>query len=258
MKPEKNQLPKVVTREQWLKERKELLIKEKELTAQRDKLNTERRSLPMVKIDKDYEFAGTKGRRSLMDLFEGRRQLIIYHFMFDPDWEEGCPSCSFVTDNIGHLSHLHARDTNLVLVSRAPLAKLETYKKRMGWEIPWFSSFGSDFNYDFHVTIDPEKGSDEYNYKNVRDRGNSWDGWKGEMPGVSTFLRNDESVFHTYSSYERGLDLLLNTYNYLDLSALGRQEDWEKPSGRSDAKMMEWVRRHDKYKLNKYQINLKP
>jgi len=248
MKPEKNQLPKVVTREKWLKERKALLIKEKELTAHRDKLNTERRSLSMVKIDKDYEFAGTKGKRRLMDLFEGHRQLIIYHFMFDPDWEEGCPSCSLVTDNIGHLSHLHARDTNLVLVSRAPLTKLEAYKKRMGWEIPWYSSFGSDFNYDFHVTIDPEKGSAEYNYKNVRDRGNSWDSWKGEMPGVSTFLRNDDRVFHTYSSYERGLDLLLNTYNYLDLTALGRQEDWEKPSGRSDAKMMQWVRRHDKYK----------
>jgi predicted dithiol-disulfide oxidoreductase (DUF899 family) len=258
MKPDKNQLPIVVTREQWLKERKELLIKEKELTALRDKLNTERRSLPMVKIDKDYEFEGTKGKISLMGLFEGRRQLIIYHFMFDPDWDEGCPSCSLVTDNIGHLSHLHARDTNLVLVSRAPLTKLEAYKKRMGWKIPWYSSFGSDFNYDFHVTIDPEKNSAEYNYKNVRDRGNSWDGWKGEMPGVSTFLRNSDRVFHTYSSYERGLDLLLNTYNYLDLTALGRQEDWEKPPGRSDAKMMQWVRRHDKYNLNKFQGNLKP
>jgi predicted dithiol-disulfide oxidoreductase (DUF899 family) len=127
----------------------------------------------------------------------------------------------------------------------------------MGWKIPWCSSFGSDFNYDFHVTIDPEKSSAEYNYKNVHDRGKSWDGWKGEMPGVSTFLRSDDHVFHTYSSYERGLDVLLNTYNYLDLTALGRQEDWEKPSGRSDSKMMQWVRRHDKYKLNEYQKNLK-
>lgn len=247
MKPDKAYLPKVVTREQWLKERKELLKKEKELTAHRDKLNAERRSLPMVKIDKDYEFDGPQGKVSLADMFEGRQQLIIYHFMFDPDWEEGCPSCSLVADNIGHLSHLHARDTNLVLVSRASLPKLEKYKKRMGWEIPWYSSSGSDFNYDFHVSIDPERGSEEYNYINVHDRGDSWDGWKGEMPGVSAFLRDNGNIFHTYSSYERGLDLLVNTFNYLDLTALGRQEDWEEPKGRSDAKSMQWVRRHDKY-----------
>jgi len=257
MKPDKDHMPKVVPHEQWLIERIELLKKEKEFTELRDKLNTQRRSLPMVKMDKEYAFEGENGKQSLLDLFEGQRQLIIYHFMFDPDWEEGCPSCSFLTDNIPNLSHFLARDTNFVLVSRAPLPKLEAYKKRMGWEIPWFSSFGNDFNYDFHVSIDPEKGSSEYNYKNVRDLGASWDGWKGEMPGVSTFLRKGDNVFHTYSSYERGLDILLNTYNYLDLTALGRQENWETPSGRSDAKMMEWLRRHDKYDFTESQKKTK-
>ncbi|MEX2592792.1 MAG: DUF899 domain-containing protein [Anditalea sp.] len=247
MKPDKNHLPKVVTREQWLKERKELLKKEKDLTAHRDKLNAERRRLPMVKIDKGYEFEGSQGKVSLADMFESRQQLLIYHFMLDPDWEEGCLSCSLVADNMGHLSHLHARDTNLVLVSRAPFVKIEAYKKRMGWEIPWYSSFDSDFNYDFRVTIDPEQGSVEYNYQAVGELGETWDGWKGEMPGISTFIRYDDSVFHTYSSYARGLDLLVNTFNYLDLTALGRQENWEKPFGRSDAKAMQWVRRHDKY-----------
>jgi predicted dithiol-disulfide oxidoreductase (DUF899 family) len=247
MKPDKEHLPKVVTREQWLKERKDLLKKEKELTAHRDKLNTERRRLPMVKIEKDYDFEGSNGKVKFVDIFEGRQQLIIYHFMFDPNWDEGCPSCSLVAGNIGHLSHLHARDTNLVMVSRAPLTKIEAYRKRMDWKIPWYSSFGSDFNYDFHVTIDPEQGSAEYNYQNVRDLGNSWDGWKGEMPGVSTFLHDNQNIFHTYSSYERGLDLLVTTFNYLDLTALGRQEEWEEPKGRSDSKMMEWVRRHDQY-----------
>ena len=247
MKPEKEYLPKVVTREQWLKEHKELLKKEKELTTYRDKLNAQRRNLPMIKIDKDYVFDGALGKVSLADMFENRQQLIIYHFMFDPDWEEGCPSCSLVADNIGHLSHLHARDTNLVLVSRAALPKLEKYKKRMDWKIPWYSSYGSDFNYDFHVSIDPEHGSEEYNYINVYDRGDSWDGWKGEMPGVSVFLRNHGNIFHTYSSYECGLDLLVNTFNYLDLTTLGRQEDWEEPKGRSSTKAMQWVRRHDNY-----------
>lgn len=245
MKPE--HLPKVVSREQWLKERKELLKKEKELTKIRDRLNTERRRLPMVKIDKHYSFDGPRGKVSLADMFENHQQLIIYHFMFEPGWEEGCPSCSLVADNIGHLSHLHARDTNIVFVSRAALSKLEKYKKRMEWKIPWYSSYGNDFNYDFQVTIDPEHGSEEYNYVNVRDRGESWNGWKGEMPGVSVFLQINSNIFHTYSSFERGLDLLVNTFNYLDLTPLGRQEEWEEPRGRSNAKAMQWVRRHDKY-----------
>lgn len=247
MKPDEKHLPKVVSREQWVKERRKLLKKEKEFTALRDKLNAERRQLPMVRIDKNYEFESLQAKLSLTEMFENRHQLIIYHFMFDPGWEEGCPSCSLVADNIGHLSHLYARDTSLVLVSRAPIAKIEAYKKRMGWDIPWYSSIDTDFNYDFHVTIDPEKNSAEYNYQHVQDRGESWSGWKGEMPGISTFLKMDENIYHTYSSYERGLDLLVGTFNYLDLTVLGRQEDWEEPQGRSDKKAMQWVRRHDQY-----------
>ena len=152
MKAANIELPRVVTRAEWLGARQELLAKEKELTRRRDALNAERRRLPMVRIGKDYVFEGPNGRASLLDLFEGRRQLIIYHFMFDPGWDEGCDGCSMMVDNMGHPAHLHARDTSRVLVSRAPLAKIEPFKKRMGWTIPWYSSFGSDFNYDFGVT----------------------------------------------------------------------------------------------------------
>jgi predicted dithiol-disulfide oxidoreductase (DUF899 family) len=240
-------LPDVVSRDEWLAERKQLLEKEKELTRARDRLNADRRRLPMVEIEKEYTFEGPEGEVTLRHLFDGRCQLIVYHFMFDPQWEEGCPSCSFLVDNIGHLSHLHARDTTLVLVSRAPLEKLERYKERMGWDVPWVSSHGGEFNYDFHVTIDPSRGSSEYNYQDVEDLGESWQGWQGELPGISAFLRDGERVFHTYSSYARGGDLLLGTYNWLDLTALGRQEDWEEPAGRSDGPFMSWVRRHDKY-----------
>lgn len=197
--------PRIVTREEWLVARKELLIKEKEATHARDRLNAERRRLPMVKIDKDYVFEGPGGKMSLLDLFDGRRQLIVYHFMFDPSWDEGCKSCTFLVDNIGRLARLHARDTSLVLVSHAPLTKLETYKTSMNWTIPWFSSYGSDFNYDFDATDDG-----------------------GEKPGVSVFLRDGENIFHTYSTTARGSDILLGTYNYLDLTPLGRQEEWEK------------------------------
>lgn len=215
--------PPVVSREEWLVARKALLIKEKEATRARDRLNAERRRLPMVRIDKEYFFEGPHGRVSLLDLFEGRRQLIIYHFMFGPDWEEGCPVCSFLVDNIGHLAHLHARDTSLVLVSRAPSAKLESYKQRMNWTVPWFSSYGSDFNYDFGVTND-----------------------EGEMGGVSVFLHHGEDIFHTYSTNGRGVDILLGTYNYLDLTPLGRQESWEEPAGRSTPSD-DWLRYHDQY-----------
>jgi predicted dithiol-disulfide oxidoreductase (DUF899 family) len=165
--------PKIVSRDEWLAARKELLAKEKELTRQRDALNAQRRRLPMVAIDKDYVFEGPEGRVRLIDLFDGRRQLILYHFMFEPGappagksgepWEEGCSGCSFVADNIGHLSHLHARDTSLVLVSRAPIAKIKPFQTRMGWTIPWYSSFGSEFNYDFHVTTDEKVAPVEYN-----------------------------------------------------------------------------------------------
>src|SRR5258706_12904460 len=158
--------PQIVSRDEWLVAREELLTREKEATRARDKLNAERRRLPMVKIDKQYFFEGPGGKASLFDLFDGRRQLIVYHFMFDPSWDEGCLGCSFLVDNIGHLAHLHARDTSLAIVSRAPLTKSEPFKTRMNWTLPWFSSYGSDFNYDFHFTTDD-----------------------GENEGVSVFLR---------------------------------------------------------------------
>ncbi len=240
--------PEIVSQNEWRKARIAFLKKEKEFTRKWDELNAERRSLPMVEIKKAYQFEGEKGKVDLLDLFEGRRQLIIYHFMLDPEWEAGCSGCSFIADNIGHLSHLHARDTTLVMVSRAPLAKIERYKKRMGWTVPWYSSFGSDFNYDFHVTIDLEKGSDEYNYRKTKDLGASWEGWKGEMPGISVFLQDKDHIFHTYSSYERGLQILDGTLMYLDLTPLGRQEYWEKPEGRANSKSGSWWRRHDEYK----------
>lgn len=247
MKTNLKNLPEIVNREEWLTKRKEFLKKEKKFTDQRDALNTERRKLPMVEIEKDYHFKSPKGNVSLLNLFDGHSQLIVYHFMMDPNWEEGCPSCSYLTDNIGHLSHLHARDTNLVLISRAPLEKIEKYQARMGWTIPWYSSYENDFNYDFHVTIDEEKGSDEYNYKKLKDLGKKWEGWTGEMPGTSVFLHHQNRIFHTYSTYARGLDILLGTYNFLDLTPLGRQEDWEEPAGRCDSKFMKWLKRHDNY-----------
>src|SRR5215813_7880186 len=151
--PRRIDLPKIVSHAEWLSARKELLIKEKALTRYRDAVNAERRRLPMVKIEKDYIFDGPTGKAQLLDLFGERRQLIVYHFMFDPSWDEGCPSCSFLVDNIGHLAHLHARKTSLAVVSRAPLAKIEPFKRRMGWTFPWYSSFGTDFNYDLHVTL---------------------------------------------------------------------------------------------------------
>jgi predicted dithiol-disulfide oxidoreductase (DUF899 family) len=216
--------PQIVSREEWLVAREALLMKEKEATRARDKLNAERRRLPMVKLDKEYLFEGPDGKVSLFDLFEGRSQLIVYHFMFDPSWDEGCKHCSFLVDNIGHLAHLYARDTSLVVVSRAPLTKIEPFKARMNWTIPWFSSYGSDFNYDFHYTTDD-----------------------GEDGGASIFLREGETIFHTYSMFDRGTDLLLGTYNYLDLTPLGRQENWEEPAGRGNARGQEWVRYHDAY-----------
>jgi predicted dithiol-disulfide oxidoreductase (DUF899 family) len=247
------ELPKVVSRDEWLVARRELLTKEKELTRRRDTLSAERRRMPMVRIEKDYVFEGPNGKVRLLDLFEGHRQLIIYHFMFDPSWDEGCRSCSFVVDNISHLAHLHARDTSLVVVSRAPLAKIEPFKVRMGWTFPWYSSFGSDFNYDFHVTTDETVTPVKYNYKDkaaLEQAGQTYH-VKGEQPGASVFLRNGDRIYHTYSTYGRGLDLLLGTYNYLDLTPLGRQEDWEEPPGRSNSPFMAWLRHHDKYSFNK-------
>ena len=241
--------PETASRAEWLGARKALLAKEKEFTRQRDTLNAERRRLPMVRVDKDYVFEGPHGPARLLDLFEGREQLIVYHFMFDPRWDAGCPSCSFLTDNIGHLAHLHARKTTLALVSRAPLKKTEAYRKRMGWTIPWYSSFGRDFNYDFHVTLDETVAPVEYNYTDkavLLEKGESYF-TDGESHGLSVFLRDGDNVFHTYSAYARGTDLLVGTYNYLDMTALGRQEDWEEPRGRSDGPFMAWLRRHDEY-----------
>jgi predicted dithiol-disulfide oxidoreductase (DUF899 family) len=197
--------PSIVSRDKWLAARAELLTKEKEATRARDRLNAERRRLPMVRIDKEYVFEGPDGKMSLLDLFDGRRQLIVYHFMFDPSWDDGCPSCTNLVNNLpGRLSGLHVSNTSLALISRAPFSKLESYRARMKWTVPWFSSFGGDFNYDFDVT-------DE----------------NGEKPGVSVFLREGKDVLHSYSTTGRGVDILLGTYNYLDLTPLGRQEEWE-------------------------------
>lgn len=244
--------PEITTREQWLEARLELLEKEKELTRHRDEVNAARRRLPMVEITKDYAFEGPDGAATLVDLFEGRSQLLIYHFMFDPGGaEEVCPACSLWMDNIGHLSHLHARDTSFTAVSIAPLDELERYKQRMGWTFPWYSSHGSDFNYDFHATFDPSIVPVEYNYKDFDQLvkiNPAWEGFRGSESGMSAFLRHDDDrVFHTYSCHERGIDLLNGTYNWLDLTARGRQEDWEQPPGRSDGPAMGWLRRHDEY-----------
>lgn len=242
-------LPEVVSRDEWLAARKDLLVKEKEATRTRDAVAAARRRLPMVRVDKDYVFEDPDGPARLLDLFEGRRQLIVYHFMFDPGWDEGCPSCSLVVDNIGNLAHLHARNTSLTLISRAPLSKIEPFKRRMGWSVPWRSSFGSDFNYDFHVTQNEAIAAVEYNYRDKAEHERRGDNHftQGEMHGVSAFLRDGDRVFHTYSTYARGAELLVGTYNYLDLTACGRQEDWEQPPGRSDGSCMAWLRHHDKY-----------
>jgi len=233
-------LPRIATREEWLAARKELLAKEKELTRQRDALNAQRRELPMVEITKDYVFEGPDGPARLPDLFSGRPQLIIYHFMFDPSWDEGCPSCTAGTDELskGLLDHLHTRDTSYAMVSRAPLEKLERWKEKRGWDLPWYSSFGSDFNYDFGVTIDESVRPGEYNFRTKPEfeaRGDDFFEYDQpfEMPGRSAFLTVDGRVFHTYSQYARGLESTGGSYYFLDLTALGRQEDWEEPKGRS-------------------------
>jgi len=201
----------------------------------------ERRELPMVRVEKDYVFDSAEGRRSLLDLFDGRRQLIVYHAMWLFGDDQLCPSCSLLIDGLPHLSHLHARNTTLTAVARGPLDKLREYWQRMGWTVPVVSSAGSDFNWDFNVTVDPSVRPAEYNYAPM-------DGdWAGELPGTSVFLRDSDTVSHTYSSYTRGGDVQIGAYNYLNLTPLGRQEDWEQPPGRSDGPFMSWVRRHDEY-----------
>ena len=235
-------LPAIASREEWLAARKELLDKEKDLTRRRDALNTERRNLPMVEVEKDYVFEGPDGPAHLIDLFEGRRQLIVYHFMFDPDWEQGCPSCTAGTDEMspGLLEHLHTRDTSYALVSRAPLAKLERYRAEKGWDIPWYSSYGSDFNYDFGVTVDESVAPPAYNYRTKAEfEAMGSDVLSGdqpsEQPGRSCFLQVGGRVFHTYSQYARGLEATGGSYYFLDLTALGRQEEWEEPKGRTES-----------------------
>jgi len=234
-------LPQIVSREEWLSARKELLAKEKAATRARDALNAERRRLPMVEIDKEYVFEGPEGSVGLVDLFDGRRQLILGHFMFNPSWVDGCPSCSAGADEIskGLLEHLHVRDTTLVQVSRAPLAKIEDYKARKGWTFPWYSSYGSDFNYDFHVTMDESVAPAVYNYRTKAEHEQAGTGYyfEGEQPieepGTSFFLREGDRVFHTYSSFGRGAEMTGGSYYFLDLTTLGRQEDWEEPKGRA-------------------------
>jgi predicted dithiol-disulfide oxidoreductase (DUF899 family) len=232
-------LPKVASRDEWLAARKRLLVEEKAMTRARDALNTKRRELPMVKIEKDYVFEGPDGKASLLDLFDGRRQLVVQHFMFDPTWDDGCPSCSAGADEIsaGLLRHLHARDTTLAVVSRAPLERIERYKTRKGWSFPWYSSYGSDFNYDFHVTIDASIAPVLWNYRTMEELEQVGMGWLGdgssEQPGHSMFLRDGDAVYHTYSMYARGAEMLGGSYYFLDLTALGRQEDWEEPKGRT-------------------------
>lgn len=229
----------VVSREAWLAARVALLAREKALTREHDTLARERQQLPWVKVEKDYVFDTPRGPRPLGDLFDGRSQLVVYHFMFGPDWAEGCPSCSFVCDHLdGAVPHLAARDTSLVMVSRAPLAKIEAFKRRMGWRFPWVSSSANSFNPDFGVYFTPEQragGAVHYNYKTQPFP-------SAEAPGASVFYKDKDrgEVFHTYSTFGRGLDALITTYVLLDLVPKGRDED-QLPFG------MHWVRHHDRY-----------
>jgi predicted dithiol-disulfide oxidoreductase (DUF899 family) len=230
-------LPDVVSHEQWLTARTEFLTREKELTRMRDRLIADRRRLPMERVEQDYRFTGPDGEVTLEDLFAGRRQLIVCHFMFDPGWEDGCASCTAGADEMspGHLEHLHARDTTLVYVSRAPYEKLARFRDKRGWTFPWYSSHGSDFNYDYAVTLDESVTPPSYNYRDgaeIREMG--FDP-AGEFPGRSSFLRTDEGVFHTYSVFARGTETMGGSYYLLDETALGRQEEWEEPKGRVES-----------------------
>lgn len=233
------------TRDEWVAARKLLLEKEKALTKASEALAEERRQLPHVKVEKPYSFEGTNGPLSLSDLFEGRKQLIIYHFMLGPDQKEGCVGCSFVADNLPiYLQHLHSRDTTFAMVSRAPLDEIETFKKRMGWTMPWYSSFGSDFNYHFHATNDETVVPVLSNWedkKTLEEKGKLFF-TRGEQSGLSVFIKDpQDAVYHTYSGYERGMDGLLVTNQLLDLTALGRQD--QLPAG---IKALGWLL-HDRY-----------
>lgn len=228
----------IVSPEEWLKARLAHMEREKELTRQRDRLAAERRALPWVRIEKPYSFEAPTGPKSLADLFDGRSQLLVYHFMFGPGWDEGCKSCSFWADNYqGAIVHLAARDATLVTVSRAPLAELESFRRRMGWSFEWVSSHASDFNFDFGVSFTPEQLEGDgapHNFGTSRFGGE-------EAPGLSVFARGDDGgVYHTYSTYSRGLDMLNGAYHLLDLCPKGRDEDDLDYS-------MSWLRLHDRY-----------
>ena len=225
----------VVSRSQWIAARKALLAEEKELTRRRDALNAKRRALPWVKVDKNYVFEGPDGPVSLADLFDGRSQLIVYHFMFGPGDEEGCPGCSFICDHVDAArQHFEHGDVSFAAVARAPLAEFQSFKNRMGWKFPWVSSAGSDFNFDFHVSYTPEQiasGEVEYNYSTIKP-------WGEEAHGISVFHRNDAGeIFHTYSCYARGGEQALGTFMFMDLTPLGRNEE----------STMNWIRLHDRY-----------
>jgi len=229
---------KVVSKKEWLAARKALLVKEKKFTHLREQLAQQRRQLPWVKVEKEYVFEGPKGRETLSDLFEGKSQLVVYHFMFGPEWGEGCSHCSFWADHYDGMGvHLNQRDVNFVVASRAPLAEILPFKKRMGWDFKWVSSFPSDFNYDFHVAFRPEeieKGSVFYNYENV-DMGDMTD-----REGISVFYKDKKGdLFHTYSTFARGIDMVNTTYQFLDLVPKGRDENPEEPQ--------DWVQYHDRY-----------
>ena len=230
--------PKVVSREEWLVARKKLLTREKQLTHERDAVAAERRQLPWIKIEKNYVFDSPSGKKTLADLFNGKSQLIIYHLMFGPEWQEACPSCSFNMDHTDPaLLHLVQRDVSFVAVSRAPISKIEAFKNRMGWKFNWVSSHGSDFNYDYHVSFTPEqlsKGKVEFNFGLMQFPSE-------EAPGISVFYQDkDGNMFHTYSAYGRGTEATMNTYNYLDYVPKGRDED-------GLAFTMSWLRHHDRY-----------
>jgi predicted dithiol-disulfide oxidoreductase (DUF899 family) len=226
-------LPEVVSREEWLEARRKLLAAEKELTRQKTILNGQRRQLPMVRVDKKYVFEGPDGPVTLAELFGDHSQLIVQHIMFQPEWDAACPGCTAAIDVIPErlLAQMHSRDTAFVLVSRAPLAKLESYQAARGWVVPWYSSEGSDFNYDFHVTLDKSKGSVEYNYEDLSAK--LEDEEAEDVPGYSCFLRDGDEIYHTYSVYARGAEPVIPAYAFLDMTAFGRSEDWEEPKGRA-------------------------
>jgi predicted dithiol-disulfide oxidoreductase (DUF899 family) len=223
--------PPVVSEPAWRAQRVELLAEEKELTKHKDRVNARRRRLPMVEVTKEYLFDSPQGKRSLKDLFEGKHQLIVYHFMFDPEWDEGCMGCTGFVDALGDLSMLGERDTTFTLISRAPLPKLLAYAAKRGWDRPWVTSFESDFNYDYHVTLDEKVAPVEHNYVRAKEMKGS-NGLEGENHGMSVFFCDGDKVYHTYSNYSRGVEGVTDSYSLLDLTPYGRQEDFEdSPAG---------------------------